>query len=238
MKFKWNYIKGGALLIIIVFLYSFANERNEGRIVSKINIAFLDKNDLFITYPAVNKLLIQNDDTVTSITKEKVVLNKLEAALNANQMIQEAHVYYTINGELGATVKQRTPIARVGGETPYYIDIKGGAMPLSPVFSARVPLVTGKYEKDNIDNVYKLAKYIYEDPFLNKNVIGIHRSKDQFELRLRADSFIINFGKAANIDEKFKNFKAFYQKALKDGTLDIYNTVNLQYNNQVVCTKK
>ena len=41
-----------------------------------------------------------------------------------------------------------------------------------------------------------------------------------------------------NLDEKMKNLKAFYQKAKKDKMLDLYKSVNLQFDNQVVCTKK
>jgi cell division protein FtsQ len=34
------------------------------------------------------------------------------------------------------------------------------------------------------------------------------------------------------------NFKAFYVKAIKDELLDKYSTINLQFDNQVVCVKK
>jgi len=41
-----------------------------------------------------------------------------------------------------------------------------------------------------------------------------------------------------NLDKKISNLKAFYQKAKKDKTLYKYSKVNLQFENQVVCTKK
>ncbi len=238
MKINWNYIKliGGLFLIIVLF--SFSNDRNNKRKLSKMNVEFVDEGNHFITYPMVNKLLIQNNDTITSIAKEHLVLNKLEGILNTNQMIQEAQVYYTVNGQLGARIKQRKPIARVTGKTPFYIDVEGESMPLSPVFSARVPLISGTINKEKLEEVFVLSKYIYEDDFLSKNIIGIHKRDNEFELKLRMNDFEVLLGSVESIETKFRNFKAFYKKAQKDNTLNKYKTVNLRYSNQVVCTKK
>lgn len=238
MKINKSYIKflGGVLLVIVLF--SFSNERNNKRKLAKMNIEFIDGDNHFITYPMVNKLLIQNSEAVSNVAKENLALNKLEHVLNANQMIQEAHVYFTVNGQLGAKIKQRKPIARVGAGTSFYIDVEGKSMPLSPVFSARVPLVTGTVDKENLHDVYILTKYIHEDDFLSKNVIGAHKEGDVFELKLRMDDFIVQLGNIDQLESKFRNFKAFYKKAQKDNTLKNYSVVNLQYNNQVVCTKK
>ena len=47
----------------------------------------------------------------------------------------------------------------------------------------------------------------------------------------------MNLGDVENLDEKFKNFMAFYVKATKDKTLEKYAIVSLEFDNQVVCTK-
>ena len=48
---------------------------------------------------------------------------------------------------------------------------------------------------------------------------------------------MVNLGDAQDLDEKFKNFMAFYLKATKDNTLEDYAAVSLEFDNQVVCTK-
>ncbi len=219
-------------------LYSFTSLRNETRKLTSVDIEFEAGNNLFITHQSVNKLLIQNEDNVTSIAKERVVLNTLENALNANEMIQHAEVYLTVDGRLGAKIKQRTPIARVIKNRSFYIDLEGRVMPLSPSFSARVPMVTGTIDTKNVADIHTLAKYIYQDEFLKKNVTEIHKAGNAFELRLRVDDFSVTVGKAEELEKKFNNFKAFYQKAMKDKNLDTYKKVDLQFNSQVVCTKK
>lgn len=239
MKIHWDYIKIIAVLVLVVFLYAFTNRRNDSRVLTnKIDIAFIGDNNLFISREAVNKLLIQNNESVTNMAKEKLVLSALEHTLNANKMIQNADVYVTIDGRLNVKIKQKTPIARVSGASSFYIDIEGEAMPLSPVFSARVPLVTGTVNKEKLTDAYALAMYIYKDEFLKKNVIGIHQSGNSFDMRFRIEDFIVKVGAVNNLDTKFNNLKAFYQKASKDNTLSAYSTVNLEFKNQIVCTKK
>ena len=50
--------------------------------------------------------------------------------------------------------------------------------------------------------------------------------------------FEVELGKIENLEQKIKNFKAFYKKAMKDKKLNAYHRVSLQFDNQVVCTKK
>ena len=55
---------------------------------------------------------------------------------------------------------------------------------------------------------------------------------------MRLLEFEVLVGTLENLDEKMKNLKAFYQKAKKDKVLDVYKSVNLQFESQVVCAKK
>ena len=226
------------LLLLVGFLYAFASGRNAVRKVSKPVVTFIGENNLFITIETVSKLLIQNQEGLKNVAKETLALNKLENALNSNPMIKTAEVYVTVNGTLNADIEQRNPIARVSTNASYYIDDEGFFMPLSTNYSARVPLVTGFVEKNNLKNVYKVANKIRNDAFLKKNVFEIHQSIDKtIYLKLRQCKFLVQLGDVMNLDKKINNLKAFYQKSLKEKTLDDYKKVNLQFDNQVVCTK-
>lgn len=238
MNVNWNYIKMFVLLVLVVFLYAFSATKNKVRNVSQPQVQFLGDNNLFITQANVSKLLIQNQGTTTKASKEILDLNKLESALNSNPMIKSAEVYLSVNGELKAEVKQKKPIARVSANTSYYIDDQGDYMPLSSNHAARVPLVTGLVNKDALDNVFKIAEKINNDAFLNKYVIEIHQNEDNsVHLKLRQSTFIVHLGDLNQLDKKINNLKVFYQKALKEKTLNSYSKVNLQFDNQVVCTK-
>ncbi len=226
------------MLLLVVFLYAFALQRNEVRIVSQPQIKFIGHNNLFISNETVSKLLIQNYQEAQKVPKETLDLKELERALNSNPMIKSAEVYVAVNGTLNAEIEQKTPIARVRTNASYYIDDEGFYMPLSANYSARVPLVTGYVEKNKLKNVYIVANKISHDEFLKKNVIEINQTiNNTIYLRLRQCKFVIQLGSVKSLDKKINNLKAFYQKCLKEKTLNHYKKVNLQFDNQVVCTK-
>jgi len=220
-------------------LFAFSNHRNNDRKVPKPNIEFIGENKLFITEANVSKLLIQNQRPVTEQSKEIIDLNELEIALNSNPMIKEAEVFMSVNGELSAEIEQKRPIARVNTNVSYYIDDEGSFMPLSSNYAARVPLVTGNIKKNKLETVFQFAKAVDEDEFLKKHVIEIRQNDDKtIDFKIRKSDFTVHLGTLKKLEKKINNFKAFYQKALKDKVLDSYKMVNLKFDKQVICTKK
>ena len=239
MRINWNYIKGILLLGLVVFLYAFSSHKNNSRSVTKIAVQFTGNENVYITTEMVNKLLIQNQEQLFNLPKDNLDLKEMEFLLESNEMIKSAQVYLTVNGEVRTKIEQKQPIARVYSDTTFYIDEDGLWMPLSPQHSARVPLVTGVVEKEDLEAVYKMALKIYKDPFLKTYITEIHQNENkEISLKMRLSEFEILVGYLENLDKKIKNLKAFYQKAKKDKVLDVYKTVNLQFDNQVVCTKK
>lgn len=238
MKNYWKYIKAVIALALIIFLYGFAEKRNNARKLNHLDIQFTENENLYINEEAVNKLLIQNNLVVASLGKEALDLNRVEKILNRNEMIENAEVYVTLDGVLKTKICQRRPIGRVIGPQNYYVDRLGKKMPLSSNYSARVPILSGVREQD-IKEVYPILDYINQDTFLTEHIIALKRlNGGYYEMELRQIDFEIFFGKAERIDRKFNNFKAFYKKAVKDSLINTYKMVDLQFGNQVVCTKK
>ena len=231
-------LKYSLLIAVVVFVYSFSNHRNSKRSLHRIDIDFQDESTALITRSMVNKLLIQNKDSIQYVDKEILDLNELEGRLNQHPMIQDANVYLSVDGVLGARIQQRRPIARVASSPSFYIDQLGTKMPLSNVHTLRVPLVTGVTD-NNMESVTMVLNHLIKDPFMLKHVVGIDIQRDQSMILLvRSYDFRILLGKPQNLNRKFQNFKAFYQKTLKDKTLENYSLINLQVNGQVVATKK
>lgn len=238
MRLKKTYIHALLLVALMFFLMAFADRRNNKRVLSEVNVYFTNNENLYITADSVDNLLIQNQVIAQSVGKESLDLSKVEAMLDQHDMIENAEVYLSVDGKLGALITQRQPIARVMGNTSYYIDRNGMHMPLSKSHSARVPLVTG-LTRDHVTEVFPLLEYITEDDFLRKQITSIHRNNDgSYDARIREFDFVVSLGRVSGMERKFSNFKAFYQKAMKDQKLDAYSRVNLRFGNQVVSTKK
>ncbi len=237
--FNWQNIRLVVLLLLIIFLYSFTKNRNESRKLVGSEVVFVGENNLFLKQETVNKLLIENFQSAKSIQKVKLDLNKLEKSVNKCPMVEKSEVFVTINGVLKAVVKQKTPIGRfVNGDDSFYIDIQGNTMPLSDHFTARVPLIYGTIATEYKQDFVSLLQLIYKDDFLRKNIIGIQIAPNGgLKMMNRNYDYEIEFGRTINVESKFKNYKAFFQKASLDSSLYHYKKINLKFTQQVVCTK-
>ena len=237
--FNWSTIRLVLMFALVLFLYSFTANRNLNRKLKKAEVIFENNEVLFVSPETVNKLLIENKSDVKTIAKVEVDLNKLEKSINKNRMVEKSDVYVTIDGTLRAKVKQKTPIARVFDNSgSFYIDYEGSTMPLSELNSARVPLVWGEITDKNKKKLSEILKMIYNDEFLKKNIIGVQiLPKDELLMKNRNYNFDILFGKPINIEKKFNNYKAFFQKEVNDSILNKYKKINLKFTQQVVCIK-
>ena len=237
--FNWTNIRLLLMFVLVIFLFSFTSNRNAGRKLTKSTVIFVGDNAPFVKQETVNKLLIENKKDASSIQKVNLDLNKLETTLNAQEMIEESDVFVSIDGVLKAVVKQKTPIARVFDKNgSFYIDYEGNRMPLSTNFTARVPLVSGGINKKNNEDLSDLFRLIYDDAFLKKNIIGIQiMPNGSLKMLNRNFEYQIDFGRVINVERKFKNYKAFFQKAVLDSSLYKYKKIDLRFTEQVVCTK-
>lgn len=228
-----------AIFMVVVFLYSFTTKRNASRKISKPEIEFLDSKTPFITQETVNNLLIVNFGGTFSIQKDRVNLKKIEQTINKHNLIENSEVFLSVDGKLKTVVKQKIPIARVFyANTSFYIDYKGGKMPLSSNFTARVPLVFGNINGKENKSFVELLQTIYNDDFLRKNIIGVGVLPDgSVVMKNRNYSYDIVFGRTIQMERKLNNYKAFFQKAVQDTLINSYKKVNLKFTKQVVCTK-
>lgn len=238
-RFNWITIRLVLMFVLVILLFSFTSNRNENRKLTKTKVVFVGENSNFLKQETVNKLLIENKTDASAIQKVDLDLNRLEKSINSNPMIEKSEVFVSIDGVLKAVVKQKTPIARMfNDEGSFYIDYQGSMMPVSDEFTARVPIVSGEINKVNQDEFNKLLRFVYDDDFLKKNIIGIQITPSgSIKMLNRNFDYEIEFGQTVNIERKFKNYKAFYQKTVVDSSLYKYKKINLTFTQQVVCTK-
>ena len=238
-KFNWQNIRLVLMLIVVIFLYSFTQNRSQNKKTSKIQVEFQGNNKMFLTNEMVNNLLIQNLGGTSLIQKDKVDLKDLESALKKQSFIENAEVYISEDGMLITKVLQKSPVARVvNNNRVLYVDKNGSIFQLSNNFSSRVPIVQGNIEGEFKKGFIETIKTIEKDDFLRKHIIAITIQKNgSMNMLTREYDYDINFGKPIFIAKKFKNYKAFYQYAAKDSIIEKYKSINLIFTQQVVCSK-
>jgi cell division protein FtsQ len=233
------YINATFFVLILIGLFSFAHNRNLKRKIKNVAIIFENGDNLFVTRKTVNKLLTQNLKSPKKVSKDKLNLKVLEKGILKNQMIENVDVYVDVGGSLKVLVKQRNPVLRINSLSGnYYLDDKGKKMPLSVNYSARVPLVDGVNDNDELKLLHRFYKNVLTDEFMKKQIVAISLNQDEFILKTRIGNHLIEFGKLQNVKNKISKLKVFYQKVIADNTYEKYKKINIKYNKQVVCTKK
>ncbi|MEO9954037.1 cell division protein FtsQ/DivIB [Nonlabens sp.] len=233
-----NIIKLVLVIVLVISLYAFASSRYEARKLKDVNITFTDYSDPLISEKNVNKLLIQNGDSIENLTIENLDLNKSELRLVQNAMIRDAEVSVSLDGLLKAVVRPRKPIARIMGKPDSYLDQDNLIMPLSKEHTVNVPLVYG-FSENVQDKTFELINFIRNDELLKASFTQIKFDKrEEVTLSVRALDFKVKLGRVEKLDHKMINYKAFLTKMQKDKQLGDIKTIDLRFNNQVVVTKR
>ena len=91
----------------------------------------------------------------------------------------------------------------------------------------------------HLSTIWCLARFIHDNPIYD----GVF---DQLTIDAKGDLVLtpklgnttVVVGDTTHLAEKFENLWAFYDQGVKKMGWDTYKTINLKYNNQLVCTKK
>lgn len=239
MKKLILYIQVVLLTSGIVFLFAFAQNKNEAQSIEEIEVEFLENQPTFLSIEMVNKLLIQSEINLLNKPKTLINLHQVERVVRNDKMIENAEVFITPTGKLKATVVQRVPILRINnGLKSYYLDRQGLNMPLSMNYSLRVPLVTGVLNKEMEKEVFLLMQKLNNNEFYKKQIIGIHRKiNGDYLLNTRIGRHKVLLGNLEDVDVKLKKLQVFYKKEWGSENLKKYKLINLKFNHQVVCSK-
>jgi cell division protein FtsQ len=237
--FNWTNIRLLLMITVVILLFSFTSYKNSTRKIKRTEVVFIGENVLFLKSETVNKLLIEKNQDLKTLNKVDLDLKKLERAINQQELIQKADVFVSVDGVLKVVVKQKTPLGRVFDEAgSFYVDYEGNKMPLSDNYTARVPLLSGEISVVRKEKLSEVLRMINADEFLKKNIIGVQvLPNGSLVMVNRNYDFQIDFGRAINIEKKFRNYKAFFQKAVLDSSLNTYKKINLKFTKQVVCIK-
>ena len=177
-------------------------------------------------------------------------LQQMETILEKNIWVKNAELFFDNNQVLHVKVEEREPVARmftVNGHS-FYIDNDGDRLPLSENFSARVPVFTSfptdaerLNKKDSLflSDVKEVADYILKDAYWMAQIEQIDITTDrQLEMIPKLGDHIIRFGDATEPERKFHQLYLFYQQVSNQLGWNKYSIIDVQYNNQVVATKK
>lgn len=252
------------LIGIVAYLgitFSFVNSRQDELVCNYVEIKIIDsaKNG-FIQPKDIHNLLFRKNIKLIGKNFQNINLKALEAELNTFPPIENAEVYKTTGGKVVMEIQQRNPVIRIFDvlDQSYYIDDKGFLMRVSGKYTSHVPVANGYIsapaafnksvnvltlqragKRSILAELYQLAQYIEEHEFWKAQIQQIYvNHKYDFELIPRVGSHVIVFGDISNCEEKFNNLESLYINGLNAVGWNKYETINLKYKGQVICTKR
>ena len=230
------------LAYLIVAVTAF-NRKPAGQVCRDVELVIKDTVYAgFITKKEVAAMLEKKGVSPIGKHLDRIRTKTLEQALSKHPLIDEVECYKTPSGKLCIEVTQRIPILRImsaNGEN-YYLDNKGTVMPPDAKCVAHRAIVTGNVEKSfAMRDLYKFGVFLQNNPFWDAQIEQIHvlPSKD-VELVPRVGDHIVYLGKLDQFEDKLDRLKVFYKKALNEVGWNKYSRISLEFNNQIICTKR
>ena len=244
----------------IVISMSFVKKRKSEVLCHDIKVSILDSlSNGFITEKDIEDFILQPDMNVVGNPIYSINTKDIEENLNKYSSVKNAEVFVDLGGNICVEIDQRNPIIRIVNKhgQSYYIDQEGVIMPLSNKYASHVLIANGnivekfdfsknqnalnqnKTKQNIISDLYTLAKFIYKNEFWKSQIEQIYINKEhEFELVPRVGAHIIYMGDIYNYQEKFRNLKEFYLQGLNTVGWNKYVSINLKFENQVICTKR
>jgi Cell division protein FtsQ. len=241
---KVIFLTGVFLLIgyLLIAITAF-NVQPVGMVCKDIEVVLKDSiQSGFITRTEVTSLLMKKKQYPVGKSMESVLCRALEDSLQKHPLIDEIECYKTPYGNVVIEIKQRIPMLRVmnnKGEN-YYIDNKGEIMPPEAKYIAHLAIVTGTVDRTFAKKeLYDFARFLHDNPFWAAQIEQINvLSTKEIELVPRVGDHIIFLGKMKDFENKLQRLREFYKKALNKVGWNKYERINLEFSNQIICTKR
>lgn len=254
MKMKWKLnirkeVKVAVALLALSFLIAFSERKMDG-LVCKDIIIELDnaRENHFLDEADVLRLVEGSGQSIKGTSLDHIDLRAIEKKLIQDKHIRDADLYNDLKGNLVVNVKLRRPIARiVQPDAPdAYIAEDGVVMSVSDKYTSRVVLISGAYSKQVIEmgdlnrkedgqKLMKMIEFINDDKFWKAQVAQLDiNNQGRITILPQVTGQWVEFGKAEDIESKFRKLMIFYKEILPTRGWTKYERVSLEYDGQII----
>lgn len=250
-RFGWLLVLLGVAALMISAIA--AREAKSIREI-QIEVVPLAAGELLLTQPQVREELEKSfTKPLASLLLAEVDVRRVESVLERHPLVASADAYVDADMRLHVKVVQRNPLLRVianNGQN-YYLDQDGVRMPLSEVYTARVPVASGNIvvwsndyltqEEHPLRDLYQLALLISQDGFYRALIEQIYvNNQGEYILAPKVGDQLIYLGRyeKEKTRERLARLKVFYEKGLPYEGWRKYAAFDLRYADQVVCKKR
>jgi cell division protein FtsQ len=212
------------------------------RICSGVEIIIKDSiKPNFIDKSFVKELVLQTQTQIEGTAIKDINIKFIEEFIQESPYIDSTICYYTPDNLMCIAVFPRQPVLHVmsdAGEN-YYMDINGNQMPTDR-FHLDLCLATGDITREYAhEKLVGIAEYINTHKPWNTEIQQIYvKNPKHLEFIPLTGEHVIVIGEPTDIEEKLNRLRIFYEEGLNKAGWNKYSIIDLNYADQVVCTKK
>lgn len=187
--------------------------------------------------------------TVNMIAVQKVMEN--------NPWIESSTSYVDLDGVLNVSFKEYEPWFRVFGKDGHsvYVTRQGVVIPSSRIYTPYVLVASGNFVLRNDSTTYGLSDTLVSDKnllnalhwceaiegndFVSHSIGQLYCNKrNQFELTVKGFDGRVIVGDTCDAADKLKRLEIFMKQRIDSPETKTLKSINLNYKNQIVCTKR
>ncbi len=256
MKPLFTYLVCAIVFIALLFLsegqVASAVVDNKSLIIRAIGNNPSGKDSVyFVSAAEINQLILQQNSgyRLAGALAKQLNVTALEEALRQNPFVANCQVSLGANGKIFVDIQEHKPLARIlkPDGSGCYVGKDGRLMPLSSRHTARTLPLVGRdapfmmrpeYWRSNDGQVLlDMLVFIHDTPFWASMIAELSAQNGQISLLPQVGNQTILFGTAAGYISKFQKLELFYKKVLPRKGWSAYKTIDLAYNNQLVCSQ-
>lgn len=205
-----------------------------------------------------SKAVLANIGTLSKNTKIGTVnMEGIRKQLKANPWIESSSAYIGLDAIMNVSIKEYEPVMRIFDKdgTSAYVTADGLLLPTSLGYTPRLLIASGNFTLDNehlnqplcdtveADRNILNALYVFEALERNKslkNNIGqlYCNARNEFEIVAKGIPSRIVLGSTDNLDDKLRRLEIFINQKAGSAELYGFKKIDLQFKNQIVCTKR
>ncbi len=227
-------------IICMILLFYFSQKTHNNRILKNFNI-IIDSlyKDHFVNENIVKNILFYKTEKIDKKIGQLCIL-KMEKKLNNYPFIKKSEVFLSVDGTLNIKIWEKKPILRIkNGDKESYLTKDAENLELSSFYSSKVILAKGYFSKTEKKELANLIQFINSDELLKNQIISIKKNnRNSFVLIPKIGNHHIILGNIKDFKNKLNKLKAFYKQYLNKIDINQYQTIDLQYKNQVVAKKR
>ncbi|WP_238784419.1 cell division protein FtsQ/DivIB [Blattabacterium cuenoti] len=224
----------------MILLFYFSQKTHNNRILKNFNI-IIDSlyKDHFVNENIVKNILFYKTEKIDKKIGQLCIL-KMEKKLNNYPFIKKSEVFLSVDGTLNIKIWEKKPILRIkNGDKESYLTKDAENLELSSFYSSKVILAKGYFSKTEKKELANLIQFINSDELLKNQIISIKKNnRNSFVLIPKIGNHHIILGNIKDFKNKLNKLKAFYKQYLNKIDINQYQTIDLQYKNQVVAKKR